>query len=388
MSPFSRSDRTAIGRWFWTIDRMLLTMLLLLVAVGIVAVLAASPAAAHRYSNATVKIPDLMYFRRHLFWVAVGVPALIGASMIPILWIRRLCVVGFVALLAALVAVPFIGSDANGAARWISLGGFQFQPSEFIKPMFIVTTAWLLSARFDDSAVPAIQVSAALMVLVVGLLVLQPDYGQSALIVAVWLAQAFLAGMSLWSLVALGMVGLSGMGLAYLYVPHVRSRIERFMSTDEAEQAYQTKKAIESFQSGGLFGAGPGEGQVKMQLPEPHTDYIFSVIGEEFGMIACLCLALLYLAIIVRVLLQLVDEEDPFVFLSVAGLTTQFGAQAFINMGVNLHLLPSKGMTLPFISHGGSSFVAVAVGMGLVLALTRRNRFLHASPFVSGRATL
>lgn len=384
MIPFRRTDRTAVSSWFWTIDRVLLGLLLLLMSVGIVAVLSASPAAAHRYSGGSVRLPEMMYFQRHLFWVAVSIPVLIATSMLPLQWLKRVCVASFGFFLLALVAVPFIGSDANGAARWISLGGFQFQPSEFIKPMFVVTTAWLLSTRYDDSTVPAFHVAGALLVLVIGLLVIQPDYGQSALIMFVWFAQALLAGMSLWICGVLAVTGLAGLGVAYLFVPHVQSRIDRFLFAEG--DTYQADKAMQCFQSGGLFGTGPGQGVVKMQLPEPHTDYIFAVIGEEFGMLACLCLAILYLCIIARVLLQLVNEDDPFIFLSVAGLTTQFGTQAFINMGVNLHLLPSKGMTLPFISHGGSSFIATAFTMGLVLALTRRNRFLDASPFAAGRA--
>lgn len=201
---------------------------------------------------------------------------------------------------------------------------------------------------------------------------------------AVWFAQAVLAGMSLWIFGILAVGGLAGLGIAYMFVPHVQSRIDRFLFAEG--DTYQADKAMQCFQNGGLFGTGPGQGTVKMQLPEPHTDYIFAVIGEEFGMLACLCLAVLYFAIIARVLLQMVNEEEPFTLLAVSGLTAQFGAQAFINMGVNLHLLPSKGMTLPFISHGGSSFIATAFTMGLVLALTRRNRFLDSSPFAVGRA--
>ncbi|HEY4545801.1 MAG TPA: putative peptidoglycan glycosyltransferase FtsW [Pedomonas sp.] len=383
MTPFRRTDRTAVSRWFWTIDRVLLGLLLLLMSVGIVAVLSASPAAAHRYSGGSLRLGEMMYFQRHLFWVAVSLPVLIGTSMLSIQWLKRICLGGFAFFLLALMAVPFIGSDANGAARWISLGGFQFQPSEFIKPMFVVVTGWLLSTRYDDSTVPAFHVAGALMLVVIGFLVIQPDYGQSALIMAVWFAQAVLAGMSLWIFGVLAVGGLAGLGVAYMFVPHVQSRIDRFLFAEG--DTYQADKAMQCFQSGGIFGTGPGQGTVKMQLPEPHTDYIFAVIGEEFGMLACLCLAILYLAIISRVLLQMVNEEDPFTFLSVAGLTTQFGAQAFINMGVNLHLLPSKGMTLPFVSHGGSSFIATAFTMGLVLALTRRNRFLDASPFAVGR---
>lgn len=382
MSALGRSDRTLVGRWFWTIDRMLLAMVLLLCSIGLIAVAAASPAAAHRYSGGDVQIGDLYYFKRQVFWVAVGVPVMLAVSMLPVVWAKRAALAGTVVFIACLAAVPFIGSEANGAMRWISLGGFQFQPSEFLKPVFIVTTAWLMAIRYDDRSVPALQVSFALLVLVGACLVKQPDYGQTALFTAVWLVQAFLAGMSLTTLLATGFLGVAGLGVAYLFVPHVTARIDKFLTG--GGDTYQIDRALDCFKSGGLFGAGPGEGHMKFRLPEPHTDYIFSVIGEEFGAIACMGVAILFLAIIVRVLIQLLEEDDPFIFLAATGLTVQFGVQAMINMMVNLALLPSKGMTLPFISHGGSSFLAVSLGMGLLLALTRRNRFLKASPYVQG----
>jgi cell division protein FtsW len=382
MSALGRSDRTLVGRWFWTIDRMLLAMVLLLCSIGLIAVAAASPAAAHRYSGGDVQIGDLYYFKRQVFWVAVGVPVMLAVSMLPVVWAKRAALAGTVVFIACLAAVPFIGSEANGAMRWISLGGFQFQPSEFLKPVFIVTTAWLMAIRYDDRSVPALQVSFALLVLVGACLVKQPDFGQTALFTAVWLVQAFLAGMSLTTLLATGFLGIAGLGVAYLFVPHVTARIDKFLTG--GGDTYQIDRALDCFKSGGLFGAGPGEGHMKFRLPEPHTDYIFSVIGEEFGAIACMGVAILFLAIIVRVLIQLLEEDDPFIFLAATGLTVQFGLQAMINMMVNLALLPSKGMTLPFVSHGGSSFLAVSLGMGLLLALTRRNRFLKASPYVQG----
>ncbi len=379
MTPLGRSDRTLIGRWFWTIDRVLLLLVLLLIGIGLIAVAAASPAAAHRLSGGNVHVSDLFYFKRQVMWVAAGLPVLIGTSMLPIAWARRLALLGTLGFLLALAAVPFIGSEVNGAVRWFAIGGFQFQPSEFLKPTFIVTTAWLLAARYDDKTVPSLQVSFALLLIVAVLLIKQPDFGQTALFTAVWLTQAFLAGMSIATLVTAMGVGLGGMTVAYLFVPHVTARIDKFVTG--GGDTYQIDRALDCFKAGGLFGAGPGEGQMKFKLPEPQTDYIFSVIGEEFGAIACVAIAVLFLAIVVRVLLQLLDEEDPFIFLASAGLATQFGAQAMINMAVNLNLLPSKGMTLPFISHGGSSFLALSMGMGLLLALTRRNRFLQASPY-------
>lgn len=385
MTPLGRSDRTLLGRWFWTIDRPLLAMVLVLIAIGLIAVAAASPAAAHRYSGGSVRLDDLYYFKRQLFWVALGVPVMLAVSMLPIATAKRLSLAGTLVFIAALAAVPFIGAEANGAVRWLSLGGFQIQPSEFLKPLFAVTTAWILSSRFDDSEVPAFSVALGMLVLVVAFLVMQPDYGQSALFVGIWLVQAFLAGMSLATLGIAAVAGVAGLVTAYLFVPHVTSRIDRFLTG--GGDTYQIDRALEGFRSGGLFGAGPGEGQNKFTLPEPHTDYIFAVIGEEFGAIACAGIAILFVAIVVRVLVQLLEEEDPFIVLASSGLVAQIGGQAMINICVNLNLLPSKGMTLPFISHGGSSFIALSVGMGLLLALTRRNRFLKASPYVArGRA--
>lgn len=379
-TPLGRADKTLLGRWFWTIDRPLLALVLVLIGIGLIAVAAASPAAAHRYSGGSVKLDDMYYFKRQLFWILLGVPVMLGVSMLTVPWAKRLSLIGTVVFMVGLAAVPFFGVEANGAVRWLSLGGFQLQPSEFLKPLFAVTSAWVLASRFDDGDVPAFSVSCGLLVLVVAMLVMQPDIGQSALFVGVWLVQAVLAGMSFAILGIVLAAGVTALVVAYLFVPHVTSRIDRFLTGDG--DTYQIDKALDGFRAGGLFGAGPGEGQNKFSLPEPHTDYIFSVIGEEFGAIACAAIAILFLAMIVRVLLQLLEEEDPFVFLGAAGLITQIGGQAMINIGVNLNLLPSKGMTLPFISHGGSSFLALSMGMGLLLALTRRNRFLKSSPYV------
>lgn len=381
MTMFSRSDRTILGRWFWTVDRTLLGLILALTAVGLIAVAAASPAAAQRLSGLTFKLGDFYFLKRQIMWVGVGMPLMIGVSMMSKPLIRRLAVLGTAACIAALIALPVLGAEVNGAVRWINLGGMQLQPSEFLKPMFIVTTAWILSSRFEDEAMPSFLVSGVLLALVGGLLVMQPDYGQTMLIAAIWIGQAFLAGLGLG---AIGMVALAGVGviaLGYFISPHISSRIDRFF-TGEGD-TYQIDKALDALRAGGLFGTGPGEGQAKFSLPEPHTDYIFAVIGEEFGMIACLAVASLFLAVVIRVFTQLMEEDDPFVTLAAAGLAAQIGLQAFINMGVATSLLPSKGMTLPFISHGGSSFLALCIGTGMLLSLTRRSRFLKSSPFVS-----
>jgi cell division protein FtsW len=379
----SRTDRSAFGRWFWTIDHVMLGLVLLLIGCGLIAVAAASPAAAHRYSHGSVQFADLHYFWRQMLWVAVGVPAMVLTSLAPRPLIRRMAplaaAVGVAAL--ALTLVPGVGAAANGARRWLELGPIQLQPSEFLKPAFILAAAALLARRFEAERPPGFAASLLLLAPILGVLALQPDMGQAALFAAIWLALAFLAGLRpLWVGASVG-AGAGLLALAYATLPHVASRIDRFW-TGEGDN-YQARSALAAFQQGGLWGVGPGEGEAKLDLPEPHTDYIFAVVGEEFGAVACVGLAILFAAIVLRALGRAMDEEEPFAFLAMAGLSAQFGLQAAINMGVNLGLLPSKGMTLPFISHGGSSFVALCLGMGLLLALGRRNPYEKASPYVA-----
>lgn len=379
---FSRGNRSSLGEWFRTIDKLLLMLVFALIGVGIIAVAAASPAAAQRLSGMNFTYDSLYFLKRQVLWVLLGLPVLIGVSMLPITLARRLAVLGcgVFGLMLILVLVSGSGEGANGAMRWLSLGGFKIQPSEFLKPLFIITTAWLLSLRFDDPDLPMMQLSFGMLIVFAGLLMLQPDVGQTVLMGAIWLLQAVLAGMPLLFVGIVILVGLIGLGVTYLTFSHFADRVDKFLFN--TGDTYQIDKALDCFRTGGLFGVGPGEGRMKFRLPEPHTDYIFSVIGEEFGIIACLVIAVLYMAIVVRVFLTLLDEDDPFVMLAASGLTAQFGLQAAINMAVNLDLAPSKGMTLPFISHGGSSFIALCMGMGLLLALTRRNPFLKASPYV------
>lgn len=382
VARLGRSDRTALGRWFWTIDRVLLLMIFVLICFGLIAVAAASPAAAYRYSGGVHQLGELHYFKRQLLWAGIGLPVMLGVSMLNRQWALRLALGGTALFMVLLALVPFIGQAANGAHRWIGAGGIQIQPSEFLKPLFIVTTAWLLALGNEDKTIPAMKISAALLCIVAVLLVQQPDIGQTALFSIIWVMQAVLAGLSLTAVAGLGVLGIVGLVTAYLFIPHVTSRIDRFFTG--GGDTYQIDRALDAFRAGGLFGTGPGEGTMKLKLPEPHTDYIFAVIGEEFGAIACLALASLFIAIVVRVLVRLLDEEDPFLLYASAGLVGQFGLQAVINMCVNLNLLPSKGMTLPFISHGGSSMVALSIGIGLLLAFTRRNAYLKRSPYVGG----
>lgn len=375
----SRADRGPVARWFWTIDHVLLALVIVLIGIGLIAVAAASPAAAHRYSGTGYAVGDLHYLKRQIFWVALGLPVMIGASMLSVAQVKRVGLAGGALCLVALMAVPLLGAEVNGAVRWLQIGPFQFQPSEFLKPLFIITTAVLLAVRFKDARAPAILASLALLSFIAFFLIRQPDLGQTMLFAGVWLAMAALAGMPPIALGG-GIAAVAGcIGVAFLTLSHVRARLTNFVTG--AGDSYQVEAALNCFRAGGLFGVGPGEGKMKMRLPEAQTDYIFAVIGEEFGAIGCIAVASIFVAIVVRAISRVMDEEDPFVFLASAGLAAQFGLQALINMGVNVHLLPSKGMTLPFVSHGGSSFIALSLAMGLLLALGRRNPYARATPY-------
>lgn len=378
-----RGDMSAIGRWFWEIDRVLLLLVTVLISVGLLAVAAASPAAGARYSGGAVQFAPLHYFWRQLLWLMIGVPVMIGVSMLPKETARRFALGGAGLFTLALMLVPLIGVEVNGARRWIGVGLAQFQPSEFLKPFYVVSLAWLLSLRTQDRKLPVLWVSAGFTALIGGLLMLQPDFGQSVMFALMWGALIMLSGaplrLILW--LAGGAVGL--VLAAYEFYPVATLRINNFIHGQG--DTYQVDMAHATITGGGLFGTGPGAGVAKFRLPEAHTDYIFSVIGEEFGLIACLGVAALYLAIVVRVFVKLLDQEDNFLLYAGAGLAVQFGAQALINMAVNVGIAPSKGMTLPFISYGGSSMIALSIGMGLLLAFTRRNPYLQRSPYVTAR---
>ncbi|HUP67703.1 MAG TPA: putative peptidoglycan glycosyltransferase FtsW [Sphingomicrobium sp.] len=377
---YGRSDTSALGRWFWEIDKVLLLLVTVLIAIGLIAVAAASPAAGHRYSGGDVRFNELYYFWRQLAWIAIGVPVMIGISMMPRDRARRLSLLGAAFFFVLLIFVPLIGPEHNGARRWIEFGVGQVQPSEFLKPFFVVSMAWLLSLREGDKSLPVYAISALVTAAIAFLLMKQPDFGSTIIFCAVWLAMLALAGVNMRVLIGLGVIGVAGVVLAYFFYDVATQRIDEFLFG--AGDTFQTDNAMRTLTAGGLFGMGPGGGTRKFGLPEPHTDYIFSVIGEEFGLIACLAIAALYLGIVARVLIKLLDEDSGFAILAAAGLAIEFGLQALINMMVNVQLAPSKGMTLPFISYGGSSMLALSIGMGLLLAFTRRNPYLTRSPYV------
>ena len=377
---YGRSDTSAMGRWFWEIDKVLLLLIALLIGIGLIAVAAASPAAAHRYSGGSVRFSELYYFWRQLAWIALGVPVMIGISMMTRERARRLSLFGAAFFFVLLIFVPVLGPEVNGATRWIAFGFGQVQPSEFLKPFFVVALAWLLSLRETDKKLPVFALSAAVTGTIAFLLMKQPDFGSTIIFAAVWIAMLALAGVRLRTLAILAAVAVVGLVVAYFLYDVATARVDEFLFG--TGDRFQTENAMRTLTAGGLFGMGPGGGTRKFGLPEPHTDYIFSVIGEEFGLIACFAIALLYLGIVARVLIKLLDEDNSFAILAGAGLVVEFGLQALINMMVNVQLAPSKGMTLPFISYGGSSMLALSIGMGLLLAFTRRNPYLTRSPYV------
>ncbi len=371
MIAFSRTDNSVLSRWWWTVDRWMLALVLALAGVGIWLTLTASPAVAERLGL------DAMHFvKRQAVFMALGLGTVFTVSLMSATMVRRMAVLGLPVMLLLMIATLVVGPEIKGATRWLQIGSYTLQPSEFMKPFFIVSTAWVLSSHFSDEKIPAKQVAFGLYLLVVSLLILQPDFGQTILISTVWFAQMALAGLPMMWMVLTGCVGVLGLGLGYALLPHVASRIDRFINPASGD-TYQADKAMEAFEAGGMLGKGPGEGAVKLHLPDAHTDYIFAVVGEEFGAIACVLLLVLFAGIVVRGLAHLLEEENPFRLLAAAGLIMQFGLQTLINVGVNLALLPSKGMTLPFISYGGSSMLALAIGMGMMLALTKRNRFIR-----------
>jgi cell division protein FtsW len=376
-------ERTALAIWFWEIDRVLLGLIIVLIAIGLVAVAAASPVAAAKLSSAENALAPLYYFYRQLMWIALGLPIMIVVSMLPRVQARRLAIALSIVFGLFLLLVPVIGTNVNGATRWLGAGMFRFQPSEFLKPVFVVSIAWLLSMRARDPSLPVISLTAMLTGIVALLLMRQPDFGQTVIFCACWAALLLIGGASMRIMTTVGLSALSLFVLMYLFYENGRERIDAFLFPvkDAIEGPDQVQLAHATITHGGLMGVGPGGGSAKFNLPEAHTDYIFSVIGEEFGLIACVAIAMVYLAIVVRVLLRLLDEEDSFVILASAGLAIEMGLQAIINMGVNIHIFPSKGMTLPFISYGGSSMIALCGGVGLLLAFTRRNPYMSRSPY-------
>lgn len=375
-----RGDRSPLSVWFWELDRVLLSLIMVLIAIGLLAVAAASPATAQRLSTATTELPPLYFFYRQLGWLVFALPLMFVVSMYPREQARRLGIAAFVLFFVLLILVPVLGKEVNGAQRWIGYGPATLQPSEFLKPFYAVTMAWVLSWRLKDPTLPVRVITMGVTGLICALLMLQPDLGQTVLFGGIWFALMMVSGVPasrLWSSAIGAVVGILA---AYNFYPVATQRIDAWVFGTEG--ITHDKLAMTTLTAGGLTGTGPGLGTRKYSLPEAHTDYIFSVIGEEFGLIACMIIAMVFFAILARVVIRMLDEQDQFTMLACTALVAQFCGQAMINMAVNLGIFPSKGMTLPFISYGGSSLIALAICCGLLLALTRRNPYLDQTPYI------
>ena len=363
---FSRQDNSVLGHWWWTVDRWLLAALILLMGFGALLVMSASPPVAERLGT-----DSFHFIYRQFFFLFAAFITLIGVSLMEAKWIRRCGVLGFLAAIVILIATPFFGTEIKGATRWISLGPVSLQPSEILKPCFAIMAAWMFEQSRLDPKFPGNVINIGLLCLVIVLLMTQPDLGQTMLITVAWSAQFFVAGLPLALVSLLACGGLAIAIAAYFIHPHVKSRVDRFLDPSSGDN-YQIERSMEAFRNGGLYGAGPGEGSVKNVLPDAHSDFIFAVAGEEFGLLFCLAIVVLFVFAVIRGLVRIHGEKNLFVVLAVSGLLVQFGLQAIVNMASSLQLIPPKGMTLPFISYGGSSTLALAVGMGAVLALTRK----------------
>jgi cell division protein FtsW len=363
---FTRVDQSPVARWWWTVDRWTLGALLALMAIGAVLSMAASPAVAVR-----IGYEPLHFVKRHLLAVPVSIGIMFAVSLLPPRKVRHGAFALFGVAMLMLIGTLAIGVEIKGARRWIDVAGLGIQPSELVKPTFAIVAAWLFAEQQRNPRFQGNLISTGLFAVIVGILVKQPDFGMALVVATVWFAQFFMAGLRFYWL-GIGLVGGASMLFAaYEWLPHVTDRINRFLDP-AAGDSYQIKRSLEAFASGGLWGKGPGDGTVKDVLPDAHADFVFSVAGEEFGLIFCVLIVGLFAFVVLRGLSRLLQERDQFILLAATGLLIQFGLQAAINMASALHLIPTKGMTLLFLSYGTSSMMALALGMGMLLALTRR----------------
>lgn len=367
MVNFSRQSHSALAKWLWTVDKVILFVSLALLSIGIILDITASPAVARR-----INVDDFWFVRKQVFYVIASIGIIFILSLLKLKTIRRLSIIGFVIFLGLLVLTLFFGFETKGARRWMSIAGFSMQASEFMKPIFIVVTAWLLDCGKKYDYFPGMAVSIGLYVVVAALLLLQPDVGMTLLVTAIFGLQLFLAGLPMFFVSVLAAGGVVVLFVLYFTFPHFHARVDQFLYGSD-ETSYQINRAMEAFQNGNLIGRGPGEGTVKLHIPDAHTDFVFAVAGEEYGVWLCLIIIVLFAVIIIRALRAALKETNLFVMYAEVGLAASLGLQAFVNMASSLHIIPTKGMTLPFISYGGSSLLGSAIEIGMLLAITRKN---------------
>lgn len=375
-----QAGEPVLPKWWRTVDKWSLSCILILFGIGILLGLAASPPLAERNGFA-----PFHYVQKQAIFGGAAMVAMLVTSMMAPLTVRRLAVLGFVVAFVALALLPFLGTDfGKGATRWYSLGFASVQPSEFLKPGFVVAAAWLMAASQEINGPPGRLWSFLLTVAIVLMLAFQPDFGQAALVLFGWGVMYFVAGAPIMILVAIAALVVLGGTFAYNNSEHFARRIDGFLNP-EIDPTTQIGYATNAIQEGGFFGVGVGEGQVKWSLPDAHTDFIIAVAAEEYGLVLVLIIIGLYSLVVVRSLMRLMRERDPFIRLAGTGLACMFGVQAMINMGVAVRLLPAKGMTLPFVSYGGSSLIATGIAVGMLLAFTRTRPQGEIGDILKGR---
>ncbi|MBS0547055.1 MAG: cell division protein FtsW [Proteobacteria bacterium] len=372
MIQVPRDDRSVIGQWWWTVDRWSLGAILAIMAFGVLLTLAASPPAAER-----IGADSFMFAKRQFLFLPMALMVTLAISLASPRHVRRLALLVFCGSIVLLALTFVIGVEIKGARRWIAVPGLSgVQPSEFVKPSLAVISAWLLAQSRTERRMPGYFLCTLLVGTTLALLLLQPDLGMSIVVAAVWASQLFVVGLPMWVAGFGAIGGAASLVGAYFVFNHVRSRFDRFLDPSSGDN-YQVNTALEAFMNGSLFGRGPGEGTVKAQLPDAHTDFIMAVCGEEFGLICCLLILGLFAFVTLRALSRASKETSLFITLAATGLGVQFGLQAAINMASTIQLIPAKGMTLPFISYGGSSALAMAICVGMLLSLTREHAGLR-----------
>lgn len=364
-----------IKRWLASIDKVILFTAFSLISIGIWVSIASTPSVAMKLG-----LPPFYFVKQHLLIIPIVVSIIIFVSFLQVRYIRRLALIGYFISIALIVCTLVFGIEIKGARRWLSIFGFSLQPTEFLKPITAVLTAWLVSEQYKDRSFPGIALSTASIVLVVPLLLLQPDVGMTVVLVTTWFAQLFISGLSMFMIIAFVLLGMGSLVAMYFTLPHFATRIDKFLlQSDPDADLYQIQKSIQAFKNGGLWGKGPGEGVVKNLLPDSHSDFVFSVIGEEFGFVVCTIIILLFIILITRSISQITKDSGLFNLTAVFGILVQITVQVWVNICTTLNLIPTKGMTLPFISYGGSSMLATAISIGIVLAITKKSSINSAS---------
>lgn len=366
ISNNSRIQNNSLKLWWSSLDRFSIGVIFIIATFSLVMVTTASPAVAHR-----INVEPFYFMKRQIIYIVAGLVSMIWISFFSVNTVKRFAIIGFFLSLAALMLVFFWGYEVKGAKRWLSIAGLSFQPSEFAKSFFTVLTAWVLSIKYEEADFPAFKVSLALYLIFIALLLMQPDFGMMVSVSIIWIGQLFVAGLSLIWFFALAIFSVATLSCSYIFLPHVQQRIDSFLNPENFEN-YQIKKSLEAFKHGGFYGVGPGEGVVKQHIPDSHADFIFAVIGEEMGFIVCLFLLIMFALLVIRGLYIVAFGSNNFSILAVSGILIQIGIQSVFNMGMALHLLPTKGIALPLISYGGSSILSTFILLGIMLAFTRK----------------